>query len=103
MLNIAVGIINFLKIYHILHVYQRLWRKIETLYDMVTRRKDLFLVVVSCLRQIYYPEKNEIEGCEFMSLTFSSCSLVTPDVMDELVKLITCEPDEDVEDKVKYK
>lgn len=34
---------------------------------------------------------------------FSICSLVTPKVMDELVKLITCEPNEDVEDKVRYK
>ena len=49
MLNIAVGIIHFLKIYHILHIYQRLCRKIETLYDMITRRKDLFLIVVSIL------------------------------------------------------
>ena len=65
MLHIAVGIIHFLKIYHILHIYQRLLRKIETLYDMITRREDLFLVIVSFLRQIYYPEKTEIERCEF--------------------------------------
>ncbi len=45
----------------------------------------------------------QLQSCWLLPLLCSPCSLARPDILEQLVLMVCKEPEEDVEDKVKFK